>query len=317
MGRTLKRINPRVVSYVDRRLLELFLKVLAMVINELPEPWEKNRLGRPSHESRIVAAMCVLKEAFGHTYDSLEAELTRNPLVKQFLGIDYLPGHSVVHRGMKKLPMWWIKALNKKLRVKLRRKINVIVDSSGFTTRNSSIYYDIRIKRNNKKREFLKLHIAVCAETGVIVSFKVTEGNVNDSPVLRKLLATVLCLIVIGDSAYASRENCNLVDEKKAIPFFLPRKNSTPKAKRSAAWRKMVLFHRNDKNIFLAIYHIRSFVESVISSVKRRFRGFLNSVKKRMQNKELSLKVISYNVRRLLFVDVAKEMGESLWVYKG
>lgn len=65
---------------------------------------------------------------------------------------------------------------------------------------------------------------------------------------------------------------------------------------------------------WLAIYHLRSIIESVFSSIKKRWGNFLHSKKRWMQKKELALKVFSYNVKQVLMVRYAKERKVPLWI---
>ena len=91
------------------------------------------------------------------------------------------------------------------------------------------------------------------------------------------------------------------------------RVDATAKPKSSPEWKRMITFFKENPEAYEAFYHIRSFVEAVISSIKKRWGSFLRSRKKRMQKKELALKVVSYNVKQVLYNKRAKELGISLW----
>src|SRR5262249_17049160 len=66
--------------------------------------------------------------------------------------------------------------------------ITVIVDASGLTITKKGDYIE---QKWIKKKEFIKLHIAVDAKSEKIVSFRVTKGNVHDSkkfsPMIREV----------------------------------------------------------------------------------------------------------------------------------
>ena len=65
----------------------------------------------------------------------------------------------------------------------LRQKgMNIAVDSTGFRTGNSSIWYDIWIGRKNTKRDCIKLHICMDVDTGIIHWFTITPSKRHDSP---------------------------------------------------------------------------------------------------------------------------------------
>ncbi len=98
-------------------------------------------------------------------------------------------------------------------------------------------------------------------------------------------------------------------------PFFLPKKNTTARARYKRPWKRMVRWFFNNPEQWLSIYHIRSVVESLFSSINKRLRSFLKSVKKEAQRKELALKVIGYNTRQVLYLELGKYLHLFLWVY--
>ena len=59
--------------------------------------------------------------------------------------------------------------------------MDVAVDSSGFSLKTSSKWFDIRIKRKSEKKDYLKLHIVMDVETGIILHFSITDWKGADS----------------------------------------------------------------------------------------------------------------------------------------
>lgn len=257
---------------------------------------------------------CCVKLFSGDTYEGAESECKNNKKFKELVG--EAPTHSVIHRGMQKLTKQYIKKLNKRLTVRFRRKgISIALDASGFKQRTSSLWYDIRIKKKSRKKDFTKLHIAGCIDTGIIHNYTITAGRRHDSPQLKELITVIPKIIkAVGDSAYLSRKNCKMVGEKGGKPYFRLKCNVTAKPKSHPEWKAMIKLYWKDKKKWLKEYHVRSFIEAVFSSIKKRFGNFLRSIKKPMQEKELALKVICYNVIRVLYVKAAKELGIPLWV---
>lgn len=299
---------------VNRNIERLVIGQAVKAVNSLPEPWKEADTGRPPHEARSVVVLCVLKVLLNRTYEGIESYAKTSSLLKEMLG--KLPTQSVIHRGMKRLPKKYLRRLNNKMTARFRRKgMSVAVDATGMKLRTSSGWYDIRIKRKGARKDFGKLHIAGCVETGIIHSFTVTGGRCHDSPQLKELLGVFRKLLkVVGDSGYLSRENCTMVREKGGKPFFRLKCNVTARAKSSPAWKAMVRLYWKDKDGWLKEYHVRSFVEAIFASIKRRFGNFLRSVLKSMQEKELSLKVVGYNLVRTLYIETAKKLGLPFWV---
>lgn len=282
---------------------------------KLPEPWETKETGRPPFDPRAVTAACVAKLMLNKTYEGTEAWTKASKLFTELTGCKRIP-QSVIHRGMEHLSTKYIKDVLKRLTIHYRRKgIEAVIDSSGMKLRTSSTWYDIRIQRKTRRKDHLKLHITGDFQTGIIHSFTITNGHANDSPQLRKMLKVIeKVLKCAADKVYCARKNCNVVREKGGKAFFSLKVNVTARAKGSPEWKAMVRFYRKDRKAWLKQYHIRSYVEAMFASIKKRFGNFLRSIKPRMQEKELSLKVICYDLVRVLYMETAKRLGVPLMV---
>jgi len=313
MGSAKKRIDPKILNHVNRNFNQRYTKSVIKAVKQLPPPWKLNNKGRRGHNPYEVAAGCILKVGFNQTYDGIEAYLKESETFKIYF--DDLPGHSVIHRGMTRLSIKYIrKVMNRVTRFLRRKGMNIAVDSSGFRTVNSSIWYDIRIKRRSKRKDCIKLHISVDVDTGIIHWFTMTPSKRHDSPEFKNLIKHLPELgNVLGDKAYSSRNNCQIVADKDGKPYLHFKDNATNNAKSKPAWIISIREYKNNTEEWLSTYHLRSIVESVFSSIKKRWGSFLRSRKKWMQKKELSLKVLSYNVKQVLLVQYARECKISLW----
>jgi transposase len=313
MGCAKKRINPKILNHVNRNFNQQYTTTVIKAVQQLPLPWKPSKCGRKGHDPKEVAAGCILKVGFNQTYDGIEAYLKESETFKQHF--DDLPGHSVIHRGMTKLSIKYIrKVMNRVTRFLRRKGMNIAVDSTGFRTGNSSTWYDIRIKRKNKRKDCIKLHISMDIDTGIIYWFTMTPWNRHDSREFENLIKHLPELgATFGDKAYPSRRNYQLVVDKNGTPYLCFKENATNKAKGKPAWIIHIRKYKNDKETWLSTYHLRSIVESVFSSIKKRWGSFLRSKKKWMQKKELSLKVLSYNVKQVLLVQYAVECKIPLW----
>ena len=307
-------MNPLVVNHVNRNFNQLFIAAVITAVQQLPPPWTPHPRGRRGHDPRTVAVCCLLKEGFNLTYDGIEAYLhDSDDLHHQY---DTLPGHSVIHRGMTRLSLSYIRrVMHRVIRSLRRRKMAIAVDSTGFRTQNSSLWYDIRIGRQNTRKDCLKLHISVDIDTGIIHGFTLSSWRRHDSREFSRLITHLPSLgCVLGDKALSSRRKCQLVADKKGVPYLHFRDNATSTARGHPAWRISFRAYRQDTQAWLAVYHLRSIVESVFSSIKKRWRSYLVSRKPWMQKKELALKVVTYNVKQVLLVHYAMERGAPLWI---
>jgi len=314
MGSPRKRVQPAITSFVNRDLDRLFVEQLTKIVNRLPEPWSVDPRGEP-HSPRVVLMCLILKIFWCCTYEGVEAKLKAN---KEWFcaicGINRLPTHSVIHEAMTLVSTKQLRRLLRLACGRMKKKLRVASDSSGFSTRNSSVWFDIRIRRKSTRRECIKLHILVDIDQGYVLDFHITGYQANDCPILRKLLRNIEYLEkLVADAGYLSRENCMLVGQRGGKPYIWVKKQCTKKPKGSSEWEVMVNCFVRHKGGFKKAYHCRSFVEAVFSSIKRRWLGKLRSLKRWLQRKELTIKVICYNIKEMLYNLRAGQLGISRW----
>lgn len=178
------------------------------------------------------------------------------------------------------------------------------VDSSGLEERRRSSYYLWRLKKRVRKRDFRKLHLASECRLPekVIYAWQLTSPKKGDSSLFAELIGCIADDIaaVLGDTAYCSRENAQLVEDRKGIPFLKPRKDATTRAGTHPAWRRMIFRWKRGKKRFEKVYHSRSNCEATNSSFKRTWGCGLYSRKRWNQQREIGLKVITHNMCLLI-----------------
>jgi hypothetical protein len=119
----------------------------------------------------------------------------------------------------------------------------LIVDASGLTITKKGDY--IEQKWIRKKKEFIKLHIAVDAKSKKVVSFRVTKGNVHDSkkfsPMVREVSEQYDIDKVYADKAHDNKRSFQLLDGLNIEPAINIRKNASVKTKQCPLRREEVL----------------------------------------------------------------------------
>src|SRR6478672_12999069 len=128
--------------------------------------------------------------------------------------------------------MWWRVV---KVKVHLNPKINlekdpitIAVDSTGIKVTNRGEW--IREKWNNnsdnKRRGFIKIHIAVNVRTKKVLSMEVTKEDVYDGKMLKKVVDNVVSenndvkKVLADDGAYDSRNNFMYLDRMGIEPVI-------------------------------------------------------------------------------------------------
>lgn len=316
MGRPKKRAAPRIAQYVNRNFENLVLNELARVIKMIEPPFAAKKRGRQAHDARIIAFCLIWKTMFCLTYDGIESSVKmHSEILIHTFGVQKLPGHSVIHRGIEKIPMSYIRRVNHHLILRFRRRgMTVAVDSSGFSLSNSSKWFDIRIRRTNSRKDSMKLHIVIDVDTGIIHQFTITDWKRHDSKEFGKLVNSLPKIAkALGDKAYSSRKNCEIVAKRGGKPFLIFKENATGRSKGSPEWKISFQEYKNNPKAWKDIYHLRSLVESVFSSIKKRWNSHIASRKGWYKRRELALKVVCYNLKQVLYNQRAEELGIGLW----
>jgi hypothetical protein len=178
--------------------------------------------------------------------------------------------------------------------------LTLIVDASGLTITKKGDY--IEQKWIRKKKEFIKLHIAVDARSEKIMSFRITKGNVHDSkkfsPMIREVTKEYNIDKVYADKAHDNRRTFNLLDNLNIESAIQIRKNASIKTKGCPLRRDEVLLIRKlgyERWKQLKDTGRRWIAEIVFSSLKRVLGEDLLSKKFKAQKVEAGLKVMLYN----------------------
>ncbi len=178
--------------------------------------------------------------------------------------------------------------------------ITVVVDSTGLTTTSKGSYIEDKWKK--EKRKYLKLHIMADKKTKKIVGFRVTSEHTGDSkkfvPLVKEVSKKTKIKKAYADTAYDSRKNFNVLDEKGIEPAIKVRKNARTLARGSQLRREeTVLTKRLGLEGWkeLKDYGQRWIAEIVFSAFKRVLGEALRSRKFLSQKAEASFKVMLYN----------------------
>jgi hypothetical protein len=178
--------------------------------------------------------------------------------------------------------------------------ITLVVDASGLTVSKKGDY--IEEKWIRKKKEFIKLHIAVDAKSKKVVSFRITRGNVHDAkkfcPLVKESSKKYNIDKVYADKAHDNRRNFTLLDKLDVEPAIEIRNNASTRSGGCSLRREEVLLikklgYQGWKQLKDA--GRRWIAEIVFSSIKRVLGEDLLSRKFSTQKVEAGLKVMLYN----------------------
>jgi transposase len=152
-------------------------------------------------------------------------------------------------------------------------------------------------------RSYLKVHALVGTKTNVIAAANVTGRDRNDyhelPPLLTEGAKSFTIKEVSADKAYIGRSNLAAIDAIGA-EAYIPFRSNLHDDPKSPLWSKMFHLYHFRQDEFLPHYHQRSNSESAFSAIKRLFGETLRSKLVPAQVNELLLKVIAYNVTRMI-----------------
>ncbi len=161
--------------------------------------------------------------------------------------------------------------------------------------------------RRNKKKGYLKIHVAVNIKTREILALEVTDEKVHDGKVMRRLVKHVLdnhdgenvgIKSALSDGAYDSNENFKLLNDNGIEPAIKVRRNSIISSKSNRMRNREVMQQTKD---FLKWkkkkrYGQRWIAETAFSSIKRMFGEHVSAFRFQNMVKEMILKVSLYNL---------------------
>ena len=271
-------------------------------MDAVPPLWLKKPTGRPPVDFKTKILAVMIKTWHKQGYREAEVYIDENWETCAKHGIVQVPDHVTIWRTLRSLPETYLKRLNKKINRFLSLGRRIAADATGVGTRSFKRWVTVRAGRKASKRDYLKLHAIFQLPELNIPNMEVTDGEANDSPILKRLMRELPLDDIEAaamDSGYLSRRNCTMLAEYGVRSILIkPKKNTTANSHGSKAWRNMILAYRENKEEWIRRYNsIRPLAESGFSAFKRTMGHWLTSLKRCMQRKELITRVLVYNLR--------------------
>ena len=200
------------------------------------------------------------------------------------------PCPSALCMSFNKLPfgVW-----EKLLKATTSNKINLVaIDGSGMSRPLPSPYYYRRIDKPYPIDVPLKLSIAIDTRTKKIVCLRLRAKSAHDIRDVKYLIKRFPCKPrkLVADKAYDA-EWVHQLCKDKGIQVVIPKRDyGKPRVGITR------LRYTSQKNFRNRTYHRREMVESVFSSIKRKFGASVSSVKFSAQKAEMYCRAITHNI---------------------
>ena len=177
------------------------------------------------------------------------------------------------------------------------RKLFAGIDASGFKSSNASSYYT---DRAGIRKKYIKLSIGAELREQIACSLKIRRAPKHDTidfkPIIERASNIMPLSIVVADKGYDSEVNHEFVREHlNAVSIIPARYEDVPVWRTHGRYRKQMKRGYDKK-----LYSQRNKNETILSVIKRMFGEHnITSRLVKMQNRELTFRVIAYNMHRL------------------
>jgi len=254
------------------------------------ERMSAGRRGRPfTYPDSLIRLLASIRLLFYLPYRQLEG--FARGLSKYVDGLA-APDYSTLNRRVNRLDLNLDDSL-----VMSDDPVYIALDSTGIKVHKSGDW----IRRRFKVRKgYLKVHVAVNVETRQIVALEVTREYIHDGTRLKGLVEESSKRVdvkgVIGDGAYDSRRNFNLLDEMGMEPIIKVRRNAVKRLRGCPARRKALIMQRSDLVEWRRKYGLRWIAESAFSWLKRVFGEYVTAKNLKNMIQETTMKALLYNL---------------------
>ena len=253
--------------------------------------------GRPVQFSEaLIQMLLMLKIRYRLPYRALEC-FAKSLLEHKAL---LIPTYSLICKRVATLKLELPK-------LQTNRSIVVILDASGAKVLGEG-EWKVKLHGRGRPRKWVKVHIAIDAETQEIVAECTTTSNVADSTVAKRLLNKVPAKIkgVLADGAYDKKSGRDAVKSVRAKELIPPPRNARYRGTDSDRDQAIAAIRGlggdlEARSIWgkLSGYSQRSLVETAFSREKRLFGDRLFSKSLHKQSVEHTTRCILLNQMRL------------------
>lgn len=239
---------------------------------------KSKKRGRPSFSNSVIQAGWIIKSVYRLSLRALQGFLQS---VLNLLQTDLKSPHYTLFCKRAKEASLTLPPLSN------RRPTDLVIDASGLKVLGEG-EWKVKIHGSEKRRGWIKLHIAVDPKSQEIIALEITDDKVADSTMLPNLIAQTPKSVnqVFADGAY-DKAKCRESLLNRGIRGCIPprrkgRQREGEEFKERNTDLKWISLLGGDEEAFrlwkkYVGYHKRSLVETAFSRLKRLFGERLNN----------------------------------------
>lgn len=264
-------------------------------LSKLVCPKKRRRVGRPTEFSdELIKFLLLFKIHYGLSYRMLQGFIETT--LPAYLPTTKLPTYSLICKRAPNL-------LGQLGKLTKRRPSVIILDASGVKIMGEG-EWKVKVHGEGKAGKWVKIHIAMDADSQEITALELTPSNTHDSQVVQKLLDGTSSRIkeVLGDKAYDSKAVREEINRRGAKALVPPRSGAVCRGDGSERDNQiMEIMGLGNDDIALGLwkkltrYGRRSLVESAFSRWKRLFGERMFSRELKRMEVEVHLKSVLLN----------------------
>lgn len=305
-------IQRQKIVYLEKKdYLESEKKNFLLAITQFFDNLEEKKVctnGRP-----CIYVKDMLKSLLIMSYNGMSYRRARGDLeIAKTLGvINAIPKRSTLckYMGNEEIKERLEKLIQQSALYFLEGIHTLIVDSTWFPLKANSSGHNKKPYDRKKGDKFIpplektrKIHIGIIKDSRIIAFAKTSKGTAHDSPFCKEIISTIIdngfmINTLLGDAGYLSKDNYAFAQKKGVENIFIDfRSNVTGKRAKSQAWRDAFFLYKKDNEYWHEIYRFRVLIESVFSSIKRKFMNWLRMKNEIARDNEMLLKILAYNL---------------------